>query len=279
MCGIAGVMTVDGTPPAAATLDRLERALAHRGPDGHGRLVRGDTALVHTRLAIIDLTTGDQPLFDKGGAALVANGEIYNHPELRQGLLADADFATHSDCETILPLYRRYGLDCLAHLRGMYAFALHDPDAGSLFLARDPFGIKPLYYTEGAFGFAFASEPQALIAAGLAAAEVERRAVGELLQLQFTTGADSIFKDIHRLLPGEALLVKGGRVTERRRQPALPAGRPKAMSEVAALAELDRVLTDSVLVHQRSDVPYGLFLSSGIDSTAILAVMARLNDS
>ena len=279
MCGIAGVMTMDGSAPPTSVLDGFERALAHRGPDGHGRYLNGDVGLIHNRLAIIDLATGDQPLFDGDGAALVANGEIYNHVELRQGLLADARFVTHSDCETILPLYRRFGLDCPVHLRGMYAFALHDPAARILVLARDPFGIKPMYYTEGPAGFAFASEPQALVAAGLVAAEVDRRAVGELLQLQFTTGADSIFKGIRRLLPGEALLVRAGRVVERRRIPGLPAGRPVATTEPAALAELDRVLIDSVLVHQRSDVPYGLFLSSGIDSTAILAIMARLNDS
>ena len=161
MCGIAGIMTADGEPPAAAALQAMSAALAHRGPDGTGHYRAGDVGMVQTRLAIIDLVTGDQPLYESGGAALMANGEIYNYIELRAEL-GGVGFSSASDCEPPLHLYRRHGLDFTERLRGMYAIALHDPAAGRLILARDPFGIKPLYYAETAAGFAFASEPQAL---------------------------------------------------------------------------------------------------------------------
>lgn len=276
MCGIAGVMTRNGAAPDAAVLDRLTQALRHRGPDGVGRHMRDDVGLVHARLAIIDLKTGDQPLYGRRGCALIANAEIYNFVELRQRL-GNAGFATKSDCEPILHLYDSHGADCARELRGMYAFGLHDPDNKRLVLSRDPFGIKQLYYVETPAAFAFASEPQALIAAGLIKAEAVPRAVGELLQLQFTTGADTIFRGIRRVLPGETLIVEGGRVVARKLLAALPEGGPVDMDEAAAMERLDRVLMDSVAVHERSDVPYGLFLSSGIDSTTILACMARLD--
>jgi len=276
MCGIAGIMTRDGRNPDGNTLDRLTQALLHRGPDGSGRHVAGDTGLVQTRLAIIDLETGDQPLFEPGGAALVANGEIYNYIELRESL-TDIRPATRSDCEPPLHLYRRKGLDFVHDLRGMYAIAIHDPGTRQLILTRDPFGIKPLYYAETSTCFAFASEPRALIAAGLVDPVLEDGAVNELLQLQFTCGEDTIYRGIRRVLPGETLVICNGMVAERRRFPALPDGGAESISTDDALTALDRALEDSVRVHQRSDVPYGLFLSGGIDSSTVLAMMARLN--
>src|SRR6185437_16706050 len=215
MCGIAGIMSVDGETPSATALQAMSAALAHRGPDGNGHYRAGDVGMVQTRLAIIDLATGDQPLYEPGGAALMANGEIYNYLELRSALAGIA-FSTGSDCELPLHLYRRYALEFTEHLRGMYAIALHDPAAGRLVLTRDPFGIKPLYYVETATCFAFASEPQALIASGLVEADLVRQVRNELLQLQFTTGRETIFSGIQRVLPGETVVVMGGRVIERR---------------------------------------------------------------
>ncbi len=278
MCGIAGIMTRKGTPPDRATLDRLARALGHRGPDGEGIHIAGGVGMVQTRLAIIDLETGDQPIYEPGGAALVANAEIYNYLELRHELPGVA-FATGSDCEPPLHLYRRDGLGFTAALRGMYAIAIHDPVDGRLVLARDPFGIKPLYYVETPVLFAFASEPQALIAAGIVAPQLRPEQRDELLQLQFTCGRSTIFRGIDRVLPGETLMVRGGRIVDRRRLPALPPGsQPIEVPVEDALRDLDRTLEESVLLHQRSDVPYGLFLSGGIDSSAVLALMARLGD-
>ena len=279
MCGIAGIMTTDGRGPDPAHLNRLTKALRHRGPDGKSRHIRDDVGLVHTRLAIIDLETGDQPLFGPRGCTLVANGEIYNNPELRAGELADLPFVTRSDCEPVLHLYERHGIDCAAKLRGMYAFAIHDPERQTVLIARDPFGIKPLYYAETAQFFAFASEPQALIASGLVSPELMPDLPEELLQLQFTTGAHTMFRGIQRVLPGESLRIEAGRIVQRKRIPALPAAAPLRIGETAALRQLDAVLVDSVNVHQRSDVPYGLFLSGGVDSATILACMARLNSS
>ena len=278
MCGIAGIMTSDGSAPDAAALEAMKNALLHRGPDGDAVWTSGDTGLVHTRLAIIDLETGDQPLFGPGGTALVANGEIYNYIELRDEL-PDVDFATHSDCEPVLHYYRHHGPDFAEWLRGMYALALYDPQERRLVLSRDPFGIKPLYYAQSENGFAFASEAQALLAAGFGGRDLRDRPVGELLQLQFSTGIHTPFEGIERVLPGETIVIAGGRIIDRRHRPALPSGGPQRTSEAAALEALEVALTDSVDVHQRADVPYAMFLSGGIDSSAILALMARLNDT
>lgn len=275
MCGLAGLMTRDGDAPPGRILRAMAPALAHRGPDGDGHYRSGDVGMMQARLAIIDLATGDQPIYEPGGAALIANAEIYNYIELRRDL-PDVAFATQSDCELPLHLYRRHGLDFTRFLRGMYAIALHDPGAGRLVLARDPFGIKPLYYAETPRLFAFASEPQALIAAGIVPPALARPARNELLQMQFTTGRQTIFAGINRVLPGETVVVSRGRIVERRRRSALPEGGPIALDEEEALARLDAVLLDSVRIHQRSDVPFGMFLSGGIDSTAVLVTMARL---
>ncbi len=274
MCGIAGIWRRDGTPPAEAALDALAAALGHRGPDGAGRHRAGGLALVQTRLAIIDLEGGDQPLFGPEGTVLVANAEIYDYVEQRAAF-GPENFATGSDCEVALHLYRRDGPGYAEGLRGMYAVALYDPRADRLLLSRDPFGIKPLYYVEDADGIAFASEPQALIAAGLAARALAPRARDELLQLQFTTGRETIFEGVKRVLPGETLVISQGRIVERLRRDALPDGGPADWDEAEALKRLDTALLDSVTVHQRADVPYGMFLSGGIDSATLLAVMAR----
>ena len=276
MCGIAGVMMSNGRPVEPETLDVLQAALAHRGPDGSGRHVEGCVGLLSTRLAIIDLKTGGQPLYEDQGAVLVANGEIYNDPELRKQL-GEVRFRAGSDCESPLHLYRRKGLGFVDELRGMYAIAIYDPAAGKLVLTRDPFGIKPLYYVEKAPFFAFASEPSALLAAGLAERRIRPRARAELLQLKFTTGADTIFSHIHRVLPGETLVIADGKIIERRRRAALPADAPRLIDYPDALRQLDQVLRDSVAHHLRSDVPYGLFLSGGIDSSTLLGLMAQLS--
>lgn len=276
MCGIAGLALTPGAPaPSAAVLEALAAALAHRGPDGSGHATVGRVALVHTRLAIIDLAGGDQPLF-AGPAALVANGEIYNDPALRAAM-PDEIFATGSDCESPLHLWLREGPGFAEQLRGMYAIALHDRGARSLVLARDRFGIKPLYVAQIEGGLAFASEPQALIAAGLVVPRLRITARDELLQLGFTTGAETIFDGISRVLPGESLLARDGAVIERRRLSPIPPGSPVPIDEDAALTRLDAALVDSVTAHQRSDVPFGMFLSGGIDSAAILSLMARIN--
>src|SRR3989338_5365313 len=164
MCGIAGVFTTDSSSPAGRIMERLEDALAHRGPDGRGRHDGAGISMIHARLSIIDLETGGQPIYAED-AALIANGEIYNYLELRDGL-DGCVLTTRSDCEPALLLYLRCGVDFTDHLRGMYAIAIHDARRDRLVLARDPFGIKPLYYAATDLGFVFASEPPAPPPAG-----------------------------------------------------------------------------------------------------------------
>lgn len=276
MCGIAGLILSSGAaPPDPATLTTLIEALRHRGPDGNGQSVVGRVALLHNRLSIIDLVTGDQPLF-AGNAALVANGEVYNYRELRAAMPTVA-FATNSDCEPPLHVWLREGPDFAAQLRGMYAIAIHERAQRSVTLTRDAFGIKPLYIAQVAGGLAFASEPQALLESGLVARRVRATAREELLQLQFTTGADTIFEGIQRLLPGETLTCSDGAILDRRRVSAIPEGPPETITEDAALKRLDSALMESVDLHQRSDVPYGMFLSGGVDSSTLITLMSRLN--
>jgi asparagine synthase (glutamine-hydrolysing) len=275
MCGVAGMVLADGRVPPSSAIDAMLAAMKHRGPDGEGRYEAPGIALAQARLAIIDLQTGDQPLFGPDGSVLVANGEIYNYVELRDEF-PGANFATKSDCELPLYAYQRDGARFAHDLRGMYGIALRGEDR--LYLARDPFGIKPLYYAQIDGGVIFASEPEVLLKTGLVRRRIRSEAANELLQLQFTTGRDTIFEGISRVLPGETIAIQGGSLGERRVEPALPDGPRLDLSEHEALKRLDDVLMNSVMVHQRSDVPYGLFFSGGIDSTAILACMAKLNE-
>ncbi|MDX2144468.1 MAG: asparagine synthase (glutamine-hydrolyzing) [Rhodospirillaceae bacterium] len=274
MCGIAGLITKSGQDPDRAVLERMARALAHRGPDGQAVTIAAGVGLVHTRLAIVDLQTGAQPLTADDGTSLIANAEIYNDLAIRAEL-GSAAYATGSDCESALHMYRRHGATFADKLRGMYAIAIHDPRQDRVVLARDPFGIKPVYYAETEQAFCFASEPQALIAGGLVVPKVNTKARDEVLGLQFTTGAETIFSGIQRVMPGETLVIARGRVVERCVVDALPDASAAAESELASLKTFDEAWFDSINVHRRADVPYGMFLSGGIDSSAVLAMMAR----
>ncbi len=276
MCGIAGIMSFDGSAPARPVLEAMGTSMRHRGPDGEGFHIRDNVGLVHTRLAIIDLKTGDQPFVADDGTALIGNGEIYNYRELKTET-PDQRFVTESDCEPPLHLYRTVGRHFAERLRGMYALAIHDPNRKSLVISRDPFGIKPLYYAETERGFVFASEPEAILATGWVERRVNPKARAALLQLQFTTGRDTIFDGIRRVLPGETLVVERGVVIDQFRRSALPEERSGKLTEGEALERLSAILTESVEFHQRSDVPYGMFLSGGIDSSALLALMSKLN--
>ena len=275
MCGIAGIIMRDGAGVDRAVLDRLAKALHHRGPDSCGFHVDGGVALVDTRLAIVDVAGGRQPLFAPGGAALVANGEIYNAPELRQAL--GGAFATLSDCEPAVHLYEREGVDYAAGLRGMYAIAIHDPAAGRVLLSRDPFGIKPLYCVQTEALFAFASEPQALFAAGLIIPALRAGATAELMQLKHVTGRETIFAGVERVAPGETLVLERGRIVDRRLIPTVPPRAHVRQRLASAVERFDAVMADSVAVHLRTDVPYGLFFSGGVDSTILLHLMRRLS--
>lgn len=276
MCGIAGCVTKGNFEVSPGQIDRLTGALAHRGPDGEGRLRIDDTILIHKRLAVIDLKTGAQPFQDKSGVCLIANGEIYNYQELSEDIDPN-ELSTRSDCELPLHLYKRHGVSFTDHLRGMYALAIYDPEKRELILSRDPFGIKPLYYVSHHNYFAFASEPQALIESNFASRRPSISACKEMLNKQFISGRRSGFEEISRVLPGETLVVRSGEIVDTRYTAALSERFLQGGNLISLESRLDDLLAETIELHQRSDVPYGMFLSGGIDSSALLAMMARLN--
>lgn len=270
MCGIAGVLGPGGSARA------LIEALTHRGPDGLFVEDEPARSLAHARLSIIDLECGWQPLH-AAGATVIGNGEIYNYVELAEEFELAGRLATGSDFEPLLHIYEREGPAAFHRLRGMYAFCLVGSD-GRTWLVRDPFGIKPLYLLEKDGAVVFASEPRAFLAAGLVGAELSEDRARELLAFNYTLGEETIFKGLRRLAPGEIVEVVDGRVVRREIRPAVATHAPvRKDDEAAMLSRLDATLEDSVRVHQRSDVPYGLFLSGGIDSASIATLMARLN--
>jgi asparagine synthase (glutamine-hydrolysing) len=281
MCGIAGLQSASRNGIDVSRLDALQDALYHRGPDSNGRFVAGETAVLSTRLAIIDLVHGDQPLRSPSGLVLVANGEIYNAPELR-AQFPDFEYRTSSDCEVVFPLFEAYGLDFARHLRGMYAIALFDPQSKRLVLARDPFGIKPLYFTQRDGRFGFASEIGAILDAGLAERREDETAKAELLQLKYVIGSKTIVPEIHRVNPGETVVVENGAIQQRRAGDGFATSRQTLRSRARGLfgsprkllKAFDEVMSESVRFHLRSDVPCCLFYSGGIDST-ILMLLSR----
>ncbi len=279
MCGIAGIYLKSDLPDAERVA-AMARRLAHRGPDDTGVHIDGSLALAHTRLSIIDLSGGHQPLFAREGRlALVANGEIYNHVELRAELEAKGHrFATHSDCETILHAYAEYGLDCLQHLSGMYAFALYDRDAERLLLVRDRLGQKPLFFAELAGGVAYASEIKALLPCLPRPLTINPVGLAEYLQNQFSSGADTLLHGVTRLSSGEALVVERGAVTRRWRYWSALEVQTQAIAYDEAVKHFDGLMETVMREHMRADVPFGLFLSGGVDSTILLGLLSRYAD-
>ncbi len=275
MCGIAGwAGAVDAGPEA---LGRMCEAIAHRGPDAAGSLiVPGRVALGFRRLSVIDLESGDQPIAaESGGVHVTCNGEIYNFEPLREELRARGHaFATGSDVEAIVHLYEERGVDCLEALQGMFAVALWDEAAGRLLLARDRLGVKPLYWAEVDGGVIYASEPGAILAAGLVEPRPDPVALREYLTLQYVPPPRSGFAGIGKLAPGERLVWEGGRArVERYWDLRFPERRFD--SEDEALERLDTLLTAATRERLVADVPLGAFLSGGIDSSLVVSYMAE----
>jgi exosortase A-associated amidotransferase 1 len=280
MCGIAGVFDLAGQRPMdAALLRRMTAAIAHRGPDGDGFHEEAGVALGHRRLAIVDPRAGHQPMYNEDGTvAIVFNGMIYNFQALRPRLEALGHvFRTHCDTETIIHAWEAWGPGCLAELDGMFAFALWDRNRESLFLARDRLGKKPLYYAALADGrFVFGSEMAAL----RAVPELPRALAAEAVEDFFTYGyvpdPGTIYRDVHRLPPAHALLLRrgGGMGTPRRYWRAATASR--SITEAEAVGELTGRLTAATEARLIADVPLGAFLSGGVDSSAVVATAARL---
>ncbi|MBN2885838.1 MAG: asparagine synthase (glutamine-hydrolyzing) [Chromatiaceae bacterium] len=273
MCGIAGIIHARGGRPDPDELQRMVAALAHRGPDDQGIHCEANVGLAQCRLSIIGLESGHQPMVE-AGLALVANGEVYNYLELNAELAAQGYPAcTASDSETILNAYARHGLDALRRLRGMYAFALHDARQGKLILARDRLGIKPLFYLRLPGRIAFASELKALLPLLGAEPELEAVALRRFLQHQFASGARTLVRGIDRVVPGEALVIDSDLGIQRHGYWSAAEIQPRLLRAEEALEELDALLPAVMREHMRADVPFGLFLSGGLDSGVLGALL------
>jgi asparagine synthase (glutamine-hydrolysing) len=289
MCGIYGVVTRGG-PVDATPLAAMDAAMVHRGPDDSGTLVDGPCALGMRRLAIIDLDGGHQPIAGEDRSSwVVLNGEIYNHRELRRRLIARGHrFATASDTEAIVHLYEERGATLCEELRGMFAFAVWDRRAQRLVLGRDRLGIKPLYYAEAPGGLAFASELRALLAHPWVARALDPDALAHYLAFGTAPSDRALVAGVRKLEPGHVLTWAAGVTTVRRywdlgRAAARPTGgRAGASIDGALPRRLDEgveqvraLLQDAVTSHLLADVPVGAFLSGGIDSTTVVALMTR----
>lgn len=287
MCGIAGVMTFDPRPSidAPAAVARMVRALGHRGPDGQGtwtsQTTAGQIALGHTRLAIIDLSdAGAQPM-SRRDLAVTYNGELYNYRALA-GALPGERFVTSSDTEVLLAAWQRWGRDAFDRLDGMYAFAMWDAAAERLVLARDRFGIKPLYVHVNASRVVFASEVRALLASGLVAHRLDPEAMWHYLGYQTTPTPRTLVDGVEMIEPGGWIEVDASGAIERRRYWHLleAAGRESVPeSRTAAVREVRARLSDAVTSHLVSDVPVGVFLSSGVDSGALVSTLASAGET
>ena len=276
MCGIVGQFRQTG-PVDRERLATAVSRLAHRGPDDQGLHLAGSVGLGHTRLSIIDLGGGHQPLQAADGAlTLIANGEIYNFLELRAELEGLGHrFRTHSDSEVILHAYRQFGDGFLDRLQGMFAFALHDAGHDRLILARDRLGIKPLFLAERPDGISFASEIKGLLPLLEAPPAIAARGLAEYLQNQFATGTGTLLQSIERVRPGEAVWVEAGRIARRQRYWSPLAVRPREIGYEDAARDFDRLMETVIVQHMRADVPFGLFLSGGVDSAVLLAQLSR----
>ena len=284
MCGIAGIVASDALrDDERARLTRMRDVLTHRGPDEAGLHVDEFAGLAHRRLSIVDLAKGHQPLSNEDGTIWIAfNGEIYNHADIRPRLeAAGHTYRTRSDTETIVHAYEEWGDACVDRFRGMFAFAIWDAPRRRLLLARDRMGIKPLYWTVAGGRLLFGSEIKAILESGLVTPEPNEAAIPELLSTRYLSGAETLFKGIHRLLPGHVLVYERGNVATRMWWD-VPTGRHRPdvarLSDDEAVAEFRGRLEDAVRTRLMSDVPLGMFLSGGLDSSAIAALMAGMID-
>lgn len=278
MCGICGIVEPVGHEVPRDTLQAMIAALAHRGPDGTGCLAEGRVGLGHTRLSIIDLESGAQPIVNEDrSVAVVFNGEIFNYRELTAELRARGHvFGTHSDTETIVHLYEEQGMAMLDRLRGMFAFALYDRERDALFLVRDRFGIKPLYYHARGGRLLFASEVAPLLRAGCTV-EVNRRAVHHYLLTRFAHGDETIFAGVHRLPEGTYLEWRGNQARLHRYYPN-PVLVPAANAADETFARrFEAAVEDAVRAWMVADVPVGAYLSGGVDSSVVVSEMARVS--
>jgi asparagine synthase (glutamine-hydrolysing) len=276
MCGIVGIVSKQG----GGAIREMTAALAHRGPDGVGYFEGDGVTLGHTRLSIIDLDGGAQPIANEDETLqLVCNGEIYNSPELRRDLVARGHrFRTKTDVEVILHLYEEYGESCVNHLRGMFALALWDAPGRKLFLARDHLGQKPLFYYADEDTFVFSSEIKGLFASGLVKPELCLEGLWHYMSLRFMPDHYSLFRGVNKLPAASTLSFKNGSLKVNKYW-SISFDKKFGGTEAELIDRLDYLLADTVGAHLLSDVRVGSFLSGGIDSTTVASMMAERTKS
>ena len=279
MCGIAGIMRWNGAAPDQLEIERMTAAIAHRGPDGVGFLRRDNVALGHRRLAIIDPEGGHQPMSNEDGTLWITyNGEMYNYLELKEELRRKGhEFVTNSDTEVVIHAYQEWGKECVKKFRGMFAFALADFRGRRLFLARDHFGIKPLYYRVGDGYLAFASELAALRQVNDAPPAGNLEAVELYLRYQYIPTPHTVYRDVYKLPPAGYLLADfDGRAGEPVKYWDLDFRAEEGMAEREWEERAEAVIGESVKAHLIADVPFGVFLSGGIDSSLVALKMSQI---
>ena len=282
MCGICGIAlsSRSGAEVQRSTIERMRDVMVHRGPDGAGTFVSGRIGLGHRRLSIVDPKAGQQPMAsDDNAIQIVYNGEVYNHPDIQRRLEAEGHrYHTHCDTESVLKLYEQFGAQTPVHLRGMFAFAIWDRAKETLFLARDRFGVKPLYYAVTPDGsLYFGSEIKAILASGAIAAAFDETSLPEFLSSHSTFGIGTMYTGIRRLEAGHTLTWRDGTITITRYWDLSFAHEGEDQRDEAQIvAEFDALFREAVRMRLMADVPLGAFLSGGIDSAAITAVMSEL---
>lgn len=270
MCGIVGILSKDKNKEEV--IKKMSERISHRGPDGEGYYINENIALAHRRLAIIDLNTGTQPMTNEDESlVLVFNGEIYNYLELKGELIKDGHkFKTTSDSEVLIHGYEKWGIDLPKHLRGMFAFAIWNEKEKNLFLARDHFGIKPLYYHRDGENFAFASELKSFLDYDKLHKTFNRSLLESYLAFGFTPGNDTFFEEIHKLAPGHCAIISGKKMESFSYFELSFEEESKDLSEI--IENISAIVEDSVEHHKISDVEVGSFLSSGVDSSYVVSL-------
>jgi asparagine synthase (glutamine-hydrolysing) len=280
MCGIAGIVEFGRDVRAdTSALREMCRVMAHRGPDDEGFYTDGCLGIGMRRLSIVDLATGHQPISNEDGSLwIVFNGEIYNHQALREQLVARGHrYSTHSDTETIVHAFEDYSADCVQHLRGMFAFAIWNRNTKTLFIARDRLGIKPLYYKLTPERLLFGSEIKVVLAHGSVCAEFNRSALPEFLAFGYLSGEETFYASIRKLPPGHTLTIGPAGKAEIGQYWDLDASEPHESRDPDYYVRAYRDLIEgAVQSHLMSDVPLGVFLSGGLDSSAVAALMTKI---
>ncbi|MFA5054397.1 MAG: asparagine synthase (glutamine-hydrolyzing), partial [Parcubacteria group bacterium] len=278
MCGIVGICALRGARPVEEpTLRSMLGTIRHRGPDQFGIYLDDHVGLGNARLSIIDLSTGQQPISNEGESLwIVFNGEIFNHPELRLELESRGHrFSTTCDTEVVLHAYEEYGPDCLSRFNGQFAMAIWDSQDRTLFIARDRLGVRPLFYTEADGALVFGSEIKAILAHPGVIASPDPVALDQIFTFWSTLSPRTFFRGIAELPPGHSMLVKGGRITlERYWEMAFPEDDAVPLRSTQEYAEeLRDLLIDATRVRLRADVPVGAYLSGGLDSSTVTAII------